>query len=177
MPNLLAYQVVKGKIITGKRGMQAIIFCGIQASGKTTFYKEHFFDTHVRISLDLLRTRHRENLFLKACLKTQLRFVVDNTNPTIAERRKYIELARAARYEVVGYFFETEVKAAAERNSTRSGRQRIPERGVYGTFKRLQAPTLSEGFDRLYRVRLQASGGYEVVSLHPDQATKPFNDR
>ncbi|WP_255594081.1 AAA family ATPase [Pontibacter sp. HSC-14F20] len=98
--------------------MEASIFCGIQASGKSTFYKKHFFNTYVRISLDLLRRRHRENLFLKSCLKTQMRFVVDNTNPSVEERVKYIELAKAARYEVVGYYFETEV----ERNSQRVGR-------------------------------------------------------
>lgn len=73
--------------------MQAIIFCGIQASGKSTFYQQHFFHTHVRISLDLLRTRYRENLFLDACLRTQQRFVVDNTNPTAVERAKYVALA------------------------------------------------------------------------------------
>jgi hypothetical protein len=66
--------------------VEAVVFCGIQASGKSTFYRERFFPTHVRISLDLLRTRHREATFLRACLETRQRFVVDNTNPTRAER-------------------------------------------------------------------------------------------
>ena len=34
--------------------MEAVIFVGVQASGKTTFYKEQLFRSHVRISLDLL---------------------------------------------------------------------------------------------------------------------------
>lgn len=140
--------------------MQAIIFCGIQGSGKSTFYKERFFHTHLRISLDLLRTRHREQLFLEACLSTQLRFVVDNTNPTKAERQKYIEMARANRYEVIGYFFETGVQEAVTRNNTRTGRFKVPEKGIYGTLKRLQVPTMEEGFDRLYRVRLLPTGDY-----------------
>ncbi|MBN1315005.1 MAG: hypothetical protein JXA42_06040 [Anaerolineales bacterium] len=38
--------------------MQAVIFIGIQATGKSTFFKERFFNTHVRISLDLLKTRN-----------------------------------------------------------------------------------------------------------------------
>jgi predicted kinase len=62
--------------------MEAVIFCGIQGAGKSTFFKKHFFQTHVRISLDLLRTRHREKVFLTACLESGQRFVVDNTNPT-----------------------------------------------------------------------------------------------
>ncbi|MCC9135951.1 AAA family ATPase [Pontibacter silvestris] len=145
--------------------MQAIIFCGIQASGKSTFYKELFFNTHVRISLDLLRTRYRENLFLQACLKTQQRFVIDNTNPTAEERRKYIELAKAARYEVTGYYFETSVKEALARNSQRTGRFLVPDRGIYGTHKKLQIPTVAEGFDYLYLVRLKQGSGYEVYPI------------
>ncbi|RDV14039.1 ATP-binding protein [Pontibacter diazotrophicus] len=142
--------------------MQAIIFCGIQASGKSTFYKEHFFDTHMRISMDLLRTRNRERLFLEACIRSQMRFVVDNTNPTAAERQKYIELAKAARYEVIGYYFESTTKDALARNSLRSGRFLIPEKGIYGTHKRLLKPSLAEGFDMLYHVRLQPDSTYSI---------------
>ncbi|MCB9352743.1 MAG: ATP-binding protein, partial [Lewinellaceae bacterium] len=32
--------------------MEGILFIGIQASGKSTFYKERFFNSHLRISLD-----------------------------------------------------------------------------------------------------------------------------
>lgn len=152
---------------TGYRIMQAVIFCGIQASGKSSFYKAHFFNTHVRISLDLLRTRHREHLFLKSCLKTQMRFVVDNTNPTIEERLRYVELARAARYEVVGYYFEAAIAEAVLRNSQRSGREFIPERGIYGTKKRLVKPTLAEGFDKLYLVRSEPGGTFLIEEIHP----------
>jgi predicted kinase len=35
--------------------MQAVILVGIQAAGKSPFYRERFFGSHVRISLDLLR--------------------------------------------------------------------------------------------------------------------------
>ncbi len=57
--------------------MQAIIFIGIQASGKSSFYKEQFFKTHIRINLDMLRTRHREDILLRACLEAKQPFVVD----------------------------------------------------------------------------------------------------
>ncbi|MHC2991723.1 kinase, partial [Pontibacter sp. HJ8] len=72
-----------------------------------------------------------------------------------------------ARYEVVGYYFETGVKEAVARNSQRSGKQLIPERGIYGTQKRLVRPTLAEGFDRLYRVRLLPEGNFAVEELQP----------
>src|SRR3982751_6616083 len=126
--------------------MEAVIFCGIQASGKSTFYREHFFDTHVRISMDLLRTRRRERLLLDACIEGGQRFVVDNTNPTAAERARYITPALAARFDVVGYVFDADPRAAFERNRRRPGRAAIPAAGLFGTQKRLQLPTIDEGF-------------------------------
>jgi predicted kinase len=74
--------------------VEAVIFTGIQASGKSAFYKERFFHSHVRISLDLLRTRHREAVLLKTCLELRQPFVVDNTNPAATDRARYIALAR-----------------------------------------------------------------------------------
>jgi predicted kinase len=35
--------------------MEAVIFVGIQGSGKSTFYNERFVDTHIRINLDMLK--------------------------------------------------------------------------------------------------------------------------
>jgi predicted kinase len=142
--------------------MEAVLFIGIQGSGKTTFYRERFFDTHVRISLDLLRTRNREQLMLEACLRMQQRFVVDNTNVTIAERARYIGLSRQAGFRVVGYFFEPDPKAAFARNVARAEAIRVPPAGLFGTLKRLERPTLSEGFDALYRVWLPEPGRFQV---------------
>jgi hypothetical protein len=43
---------------------EAVLLIGIPGSGKTTFYRERFFNTHVRLSLDLLKTRERESALL-----------------------------------------------------------------------------------------------------------------
>jgi len=134
--------------------MQIIIFIGIQASGKTSFYQDRFFNTHVRISLDLLKTRHREQEFLDACFRTGQRFVVDNTNPTIEDRKRYIEPAKVAAFEIVGYYFESKIKTAVERNDKREGKQRIPVKGVLNTYHNLQIPSYDEGFDKLFFVRI-----------------------
>ena len=70
-------------------GMEAVIFCGVQGSGKSTFYTDRLADSHVRINLDMLRTRRREQILLRACIEAKQPFVVDNTNPTIESRRRY----------------------------------------------------------------------------------------
>jgi hypothetical protein len=143
--------------------MEAVIFCGIQASGKSTFYRERFFDTHVRISMDLLRTRRRERLLLEACIEGGQRFVVDNTNPTAAERARYITPALAAHFDVIGYFFDADPRTAFERNRRRPGRAAIPAAGLFGTQKRLQLPTIDEGFRRIDRVEIAEGGGFRVT--------------
>ena len=159
--------------------MEAVIFVGVQAAGKSTFYVERFFHTHVRISLDLLRTRHRERVFLEACLATRQPFVVDNTNPAPSDRARYVEPARAAGFRVAGYFFETTAPAAARRNAGRPERQRVPARAIYGTHKRLQPPTFVEGFDALFRVTIAPDGGFVVaeVPLPEPESEQPQESR
>jgi predicted kinase len=142
--------------------MEAVIFIGIPATGKTTFYRERFFATHIRLSLDMLHTRHREYLLLRACLDAKQPFVVDNTNVTIADRERYITLAHAARFRVVGYYFPSTIEDAHRRNAERTGKARVPVAGIYAKQKRLEAPTLSDGFDAFHTVTLAANNGFAV---------------
>lgn len=144
--------------------MQAVIFTGIQGSGKTTFYAERFLKTHLRISLDMLKTRNKERLFLQACLATGQKLVVDNTNPTAAERKKYIDAAREARFEVIGYFFNATIPEAIERNSRRIGKEAVSEIGIRATYKKLEPPTLQEGYDGLFEVQI-IDNGYSLRKI------------
>ena len=152
--------------------MEAVILVGIQASGKTTFYRERFFETHVRISRDMLRMRRREELLLRACIDGKQPFVVDNTNVLAAERARYIGPARAAGFRVVCYFFRTETRAAIARNRLRTGKAVVPIPGLLGTYKRLQEPRRDEGFDMIYSVTLTADNAYvvEPVTAAPPPA-------
>ncbi len=142
--------------------MQAIILIGIQGAGKTTFFREHFFETHVRISLDMLRTRDRERLLLEACLAAQQPFVIDNTNVLATERAVYIQAARARGFKVTGYFFKTELRAAIARNNKRTDKKPLPVPALARWFKRLQPPLAQEGFDELQLVTLDPQNRFKV---------------
>jgi predicted kinase len=142
--------------------MEAVILVGIQAAGKSTFYRERFFDTHVRISLDMVRTRRRERLLMEACIEAGQRFVIDNTNPTVAERARYLAPARAAGFRTIGYFFEPDPKGSVARNAARP--RQVPPSGLFGTLKRLERPTLTEGFDELHVVRI-VEGGFTIKAV------------
>ncbi|MDO7905628.1 ATP-binding protein [Paenibacillus sp. JX-17] len=144
--------------------MECVILIGIQASGKSTFYKERFFRTHMRINLDMLKTRHREQIYLEASLAARQPFVVDNTNPTVEERQKYIQKARAARFRVIGYYFEPDAEVSLERNNKRTGREKIPEIGIRSTLGKLTIPSYYEGFDELYIVTAR-DGEFEIKEL------------
>jgi predicted kinase len=133
----------------------AIVFVGLQGSGKSTFYLDRFFRSHVRINLDMLRTRHRETRLLHACIDMLQPFVVDNTNPTTAERAKYIAPARAAGFRIVGYHFPPDIRACIDRNNMRSGKERVPIKAIIGTAKRMETPTLAEGFDEMHAVVIE----------------------
>lgn len=138
--------------------MEAIIFCGIQATGKTTYYVQHFLRTHIRISMDMLHTRNKENRLMQACLDVQQPFVIDNTNPSCIDREKYITEAKARKYKITGYYFQSKLEDAIERNNIRTGKEHIVEKGIRGTYNKLEVPTLAEGFDELYYVEISADG-------------------
>jgi predicted kinase len=142
--------------------IQAVIFIGVQASGKSTFYKDMFADTHIRINLDMLKTRHREEILVNACLQAHQSFVVDNTNPRVEDRQRYIIPAKVAGFQVIGYYFESKITSILERNRLRLGKQRIPEAGIRAVFNKLQIPTLGEGFDKLYYVKIGPQGTFVV---------------
>jgi len=142
--------------------METVIFVGIQGTGKSTFFKEIFFDSHVRINLDMLRTRHREKLLLKACLEAKQKFVLDNTNLTREEREKYIVQAKSFDFKIIGYYFQTNLAKAVERNNRREGKAKIPEKGLLGAFKRLQIPNFEEGFDELFYVLIDDENRFVV---------------
>lgn len=126
------------------------------------FFLERFAHTHVRLNLDMLRTRKREDILLHACLAAQQPFVADNTNATRAQRQRYARLALAAGFETALYYFDTIVEDALARNASRPEQYRVPDIAVRGTFAKLEPPAAGEGFGRLYIVRVAAPGAFEV---------------
>ena len=149
--------------------MEAVILIGIQGAGKTTFCRERLGQTHIRISLDVLKTRPRERELLQTCLAARQNFVVDNTNVRAADRAVYIAAARQAGYDVTGYFFDAAPRDALRRNAQRSGKEKIPPAAVVGAWKRLERPRLEEGFDHLWTVTLDESDRFVVRALTRDQ--------
>ncbi|MGK0291367.1 MAG: putative kinase [bacterium] len=143
--------------------MQAIIFTGIQATGKSTFYQQNFFKTHMRINLDMLRTRNREKILFEACIKAKQPLVIDNTNPTEEQRAKYITILKEAGFEIHGYYFRSRIEDSLRLNAKRTGKEVIPEVGIRATLRKLERLNHQEGFDKLFYVFIHPKrGGFHV---------------
>jgi predicted kinase len=91
--------------------------------------------------------------------------VIDNTNPTKAERARIIQVARDRGARVIGYFFDISTRAAVARNANRTGRGKVPNVAIFTAAKRLQRPGLAEGFDELFRVEITEDRSLHVTRI------------
>jgi len=144
--------------------MQLVLLMGIQAAGKSTFYHHRFGTTHLRINLDMLKKRHKEAIIFYAALAAAQRCVVDNTNTQLWHRKRYIEPAQEAGFEIVGYYFDVPLEDALARNAQREGKQRIPEHAIQRFANEMVVPTYQERFDKLFRV-VVGDGTFQVEDM------------
>ncbi|GII20787.1 ATP-binding protein [Planosporangium mesophilum] len=151
---------------------EVAILSGLQASGKSTFFRERLADTHVHVSKDNWpNARHREQRqrrVIGEALVEGRDVAVDNTNPSPHEREPLIEIAHKAGAKAVGYWFPPDPGVSLERNAQREGRQRVPNVGLFSTLKRLKRPSYAEGFDELYKVHSDGQGGFTVEHCPTD---------
>jgi predicted kinase len=138
--------------------LECVILIGLPGSGKTTFYREKFASSHIHISKDLWPNASgreaRQQKLIEETLLSGKSIVVDNTNPTAAERGKIIGIARSRGAQTIGYFFQVSTRAAVARNANRSGKNKVPNVAIFTTAKRLQPPKKEEGFDELFRIEI-----------------------
>jgi predicted kinase len=149
--------------------MEIVLLVGLLGSGKSTFYRTYHAATHVLVRKRRFRNnrrpQRRQMQLIEQAVKEGRPVVVDHTSPTVEDCTPIIELARRYGAELVGFFLESHLADWLERNALRSGRERVPDRALCITFRRLRAPTLAEGFDRLNRVRLAPDGRFIVDDL------------
>ena len=129
-----------------------VILMGLQGSGKSTFYRTHLSEL-VHVNLDTQKNRAAEWALVSDCLASGRSLVIDNTNPTLADRARYILPAKEAGFRVVGYFLESKFDDCMARNALRAGKACVPKVAIAATKKRLVYPSPTEGFDLLYYVK------------------------
>lgn len=145
---------------------ECVVFVGLQASGKTAFYRRRFAATHEHVSKDdFPHARHRDVrqlALVDAALAAGRSVVIDNTNPTPDDRHELIALARVRGARIVAYYFGSTRRESLGRNRRREGKARVPDIAILATAKRLVPPALAEGFDEIHHVCLTEAGEFEV---------------
>lgn len=147
---------------------ELVVFTGLQASGKTSFFRERLAGTHVHVSKDAWpnarKKEQRQRRLIEEHLRAGRSVVVDNTNPTPAEREPLIAIGRALGARITSYSFVVTVEESLRRNEGREGRGRIEEVGIFSVAKRLVPPSEAEGFDGMFEVRL-TEAGFAIVAV------------
>lgn len=150
--------------------LELVVFIGLPASGKTSFYRERFASTHAHVSKDLMARKTGKQRRMERRLREHLQagesVVVDNTNPGRADREPLIALAREADARVVGYYFRSRLAECEVRNAERADAARVPDVGLRDVAARLQAPAYDEGFDELFYVSI--GDGFQVEPWNED---------
>jgi predicted kinase len=139
-----------------RTSVELVVFVGLQASGKSSYYASRYAATHVHVSKDLLghaRHKHDKQMRLvEQALRTGRSVVVDNTNPRKADRAALIDLARATGATPLAVWFTAPVAECLRRNAAREGKARVPAVAIYSTARKLETPTLEEGFARIIEI-------------------------
>jgi predicted kinase len=139
------------------------ILIGLQASGKTTFYRKVLAPSFAHVSKDNFPNARQKQLrqerLLAEALSAGQSVAVDNTNPSRAERAAIIAVARTYSATVIGYWFPPDVEVSLTRNAARE--KPVPEVGLFATLARLDRPTPAE-FDEFYTV-VAANGTFTVT--------------
>ncbi|GLY85440.1 ATP-binding protein [Actinoallomurus iriomotensis] len=132
---------------------ELVVMVGLQGCGKSTWVAGHLAGTHAVVSKDqwpnARRRERRQRRLVDELLAAGRDVVVDNTNPSPGERAPLIAIARAHGAVVRAVYVDVPLPVCLDRNAARTGRARVPLVGVLGTAKRLVAPTVEEGFDRV----------------------------
>jgi predicted kinase len=146
--------------------VQLILLIGLQAAGKTTFYRQRFAEGYTHISMDRLRNNprpaQRQAQLLEQALQASHSVILDNTNPTIEIRAPLIRLGKQYGCTTIGCYFPLDVAASIKRNAGREGKAKIPPVAIYATRKKLQPPSNAEGFDAIYNVSIAEDGAFQV---------------
>jgi len=151
---------------------ECVILVGLPGAGKTSFYEQNFAASHRHISKDLWPNaagrEARQRRELADALASGASVVVDNTNPSVADRAAIIAIAHASGARVIGYFFDVTTRQAIARNAERRDRKKVPNVAIFTVAKRLVPPTPAEGFDELFRVTLTPDRTFSVSGISAD---------
>jgi len=131
--------------------MEVVMFVGIPGCGKSTYFKENYALSHVRINQDSLKKASKMVYLYGVCLKRGISCVLDNCNITAEYREIFIGHAKEAGFEVRCVFFDIPFEICYERNLKRL--DPVPDVGIKSKARDLEIPLITEGFKSVEYIR------------------------
>jgi bifunctional polynucleotide phosphatase/kinase len=127
--------------------MEIVVLSGVPASGKSTLARTRFAD-YLRLNLDTLGSRSKEDRLIAEALEKRQSMVVDNTNTTARARSKYVVVAKRENIPIRAICIVCPLSLVLDRNSKRKGTKDFVAVGAIMRYhKFFEIPTTEEGFD------------------------------
>lgn len=138
-------------------GQEVIVMVGQPASGKSSFAKKHFEASgYVYINRDNLGTWQKCVTALERAINEKKSAVIDNTNPDLESRKRYIDMAKKHRITCRCFVMATSEAQAKHNNVFRELTDPfhavIKDMVFHGYKSKFKEPTLKEGFAEIVQV-------------------------
>jgi bifunctional polynucleotide phosphatase/kinase len=133
-----------------------IINVGLPGCGKS-YVTEKYLNDFVDINQDVLKTSSKCIDMTKNTINAKKNLVIDNTNMTDNERKKYIDLAKNSNYKIMCFQFTTNAELCKHNNCYRNfisnGSIKVVPDIVYNMMKKKYVePNITEGFDLIQKI-------------------------
>ncbi|XP_052070395.1 bifunctional polynucleotide phosphatase/kinase-like [Mytilus californianus] len=158
-PNTFLTKAEKPKKVQHHSNKQElVVICGCPASGKSTFRRRHFEKHGYQVvNRDTMGTMDKCVKAAKEAVKNGKSVVADNTNPSTAARKDFVEVAKRAGIPCRCFVMKTPLELAhhlnlVRQNQTEGQVRRIPDVGYHVYRKNFESPTKAEGFSEIIEI-------------------------
>ncbi|XP_041657837.1 bifunctional polynucleotide phosphatase/kinase [Cheilinus undulatus] len=138
---------------------EVIVAVGFPASGKSTFFHTHIIPKgYVYVNRDTLGSWQNCVSACERALKEGRSVAVDNTNPDLESRKRYLDVAKAAGVPCRCFQFSASLEQAKHNNRFRemapsdSKHAKVNDMVFHSYRKHFVAPALSEGFTEILQI-------------------------
>ncbi|XP_042332183.1 bifunctional polynucleotide phosphatase/kinase isoform X2 [Sceloporus undulatus] len=136
---------------------ELVVAVGFPAAGKSTFLKKHLVSVgYVYANRDTLGSWQKCVALCQASLQAGKSVAVDNTNPDVESRHRYIECAKEVGVPCRCFLFTASLEQAKHNNRFREMTEKghVPVNDiVLNTYKsKYMAPSLEEGFSEILKI-------------------------
>ncbi|KAK6623979.1 hypothetical protein RUM44_010836 [Polyplax serrata] len=143
-----------GTIISNK--LEVVILVGFPGSGKTHFAKTHLIPAgYVHINRDTLGSWTKCANAMTAALSGKQSVVIDNTNPDVESRKRFITLAKNYTSSIRCFVMNTSMQHAKHNNKFRlltDPSQAVSDVVIHTYASKYKEPTLEEGFSEILKI-------------------------